>query len=92
MSSSASRSAVVLTPTAALSPASQVDLLRMLDRFRSSGDTQFIIATHSPILMALPGASVFDFSGTGVVETEFEETRHYRLYKDFLVDPSRFLE
>jgi predicted ATPase len=78
-------------PEAALSPASQIELLRLLAEYRRRGHAQFILATHSPILMALPGAQVFSFEGSGIVETCYQETAHYRLYRDFMGDPAAFL-
>jgi predicted ATPase len=78
-------------PEAALSPASQIDLLRLLAEYRERGHAQFILATHSPILMALPGAQVFGFGSTAIEETRYEETAHYQLYRDFMADPAAFL-
>jgi predicted ATPase len=77
-------------PEAALSPATQLEFLRMLAEYRQRGHAQFILATHSPILMALPGAQVFSFSDAGIEETSYEQTAHYRLYRDFMADPARF--
>lgn len=79
-------------PEAALSPANQLELLRVIHRFRTTSDAQFIVATHSPILMALPGARVFDFSGPAIEEIHYADTGHYQIYKDFMADPQRFLE
>ena len=79
-------------PEAALSPASQLDLVRLLAEYRQQGHAQFILATHSPILMALPGAQVFAFGDSGIRETPYQDTDHYRLYHDFLADPGRFFE
>ncbi len=78
-------------PESALSPASQLDLLRLLVEYRERGHAQFILATHSPILMALPGAQVFSFGEAGIGETAYEETAHFKLYRDFMVDPASFL-
>ena len=78
-------------PEAALSPASQLDLLRLLAELGQRGHAQFILATHSPILMALPGAQVFSFGDAGIEETCYEETEHFRLYRDFTADPGAFL-
>jgi len=78
-------------PESALSPASQVELLRILAEHRVAGRAQFVIATHSPILMALPDSHIFLLADTGIRETEYEDTDHFRLYRDFLTDPSRFL-
>ncbi|MFH1834074.1 MAG: AAA family ATPase [bacterium] len=79
-------------PESALSPASQVDLLHLLNEYRRRGHAQFIIATHSPILMALAGAQIFHFGDSGIEETRYECTAHYRLYRDFMADPGSFLE
>ena len=78
-------------PEAALSPASQVDLLRLLADYRRQGHAQFIVATHSPILMALPRAQIFCFGANAIEEIDYKETGHYRLYRDFLADPESFL-
>jgi predicted ATPase len=78
-------------PEAALSPSSQLDLLRLLAEFRQRGHAQFILATHSPILMALPGAQVFSFGDAGIEETRYEDTEHFRLYRDFMANPGAFL-
>jgi predicted ATPase len=78
-------------PEAALSPATQLEFLRLLAEYRQRGHAQFILATHSPILMALPGAQVFSFTTAGIEETSYEQTAHYRLYRDFMADPAKFL-
>jgi predicted ATPase len=78
-------------PEAALSPASQLGLMQLLYSLRSDNLAQFIIATHSPILMALPGAQVFWLDEQGVRETTYQETPHYRMYRDFMADPRAFL-
>jgi predicted ATPase len=78
-------------PEAALSPASQVEFLRLLRGFEEEGHAQFIIATHSPILLAHPGAQIVSFDGPQLADVGYEETAHYRLYKDFLSDPDAFL-
>ena len=78
-------------PESALSPFSQLELLRVLAKYQAQGEAQFVIATHSPILMALPGSQVFQFSGHGIEETTFHSTAHFRLYRDFLADPEAFL-
>jgi len=79
-------------PEAAFSPASQVRFLKLLHRFVAAGQAQFIIATHSPILLAYPGAQVFSFEADGIREVAYQDTAHYRLYKQFLTDPSRLFE
>ncbi len=78
-------------PEAALSPASQLDLLRLLSEYRRRGHAQFVIATHSPVIMAAKGAQVFALGDGPIVETTYEQTAHYRLYRDFMADPARFV-
>jgi predicted ATPase len=78
-------------PEAALSPASQLDLLRLLTEYKRQGHAQFVIATHSPVLMAVRGAQVFALGDGRIEETTYEQTSHYRLYRDFMADPSRFV-
>jgi predicted ATPase len=53
--------------------------------------SQFLIATHSPILMAIPGATIFSFDQCPVGEVEFEDLEHVNLMRDFLARPERFL-
>jgi hypothetical protein len=52
---------------------------------------QFIIATHSPILLAYPGATLFSLDGGRVHEVRFSQTEHYRVTRDFLLDPDTHL-
>jgi predicted ATPase len=78
-------------PEAALSPASQVRFLKVLQQVEAAGHAQFIIATHSPILLAYPSAQIFSFDGTRIEEVAYEDTMHYRLYKQFLTDRNAFL-
>jgi predicted ATPase len=78
-------------PEAALSPASQLELLRLLTEYRRRGHAQFVIATHSPVIMAVKGAQVFVLGDGPITETCYEQTSHYRLYRDFMADPGRFV-
>lgn len=77
-------------PETPLSPLSQLALLAMLKDMVSQ-DAQFIIATHSPILLALPGARILDFDSQPVSWAAYEELEHVRLTREFLADPERFL-
>jgi predicted ATPase len=79
-------------PETALSPQSQIKLLRVLQRASESGLAQFIIGTHSPILLAFPGATIYSFDETPVKKVRYEETELYRLYKDFINNPADHLE
>ena len=77
-------------PEAALSPLKQMQLLILLQQLVED-DCQFIIATHSHILLASPNATIYDFDH-GLEEITYEETSHYQLYKTFLTDPKRMIE
>ena len=78
-------------PEAALSPERQLEFMAMLAEQRQSGDAQYIIATHSPLLMAFPGADLLHFSHRGLRRTTLEETPHFRIYREFCRDPARYL-
>jgi predicted ATPase len=79
-------------PESALSPSSQVALLKLLQELERAGHAQFIMATHSPILLAYPGAQIFSFDSPRIEEVGYEDTAHYRLYKQFFTDRTVFLE
>jgi predicted ATPase len=70
-------------PEAALSPSRQLATLARMDELVKDG-SQFIIATHSPILMAYPNARIFMFGDDAIREVRYEETEHYRVTRDFL--------
>jgi predicted ATPase len=77
-------------PEAALSPQRQLTVLsRMHDLVRDN--SQFIIATHSPILMAYPDAWIYQCTGDGIKRVEYIDTEHYQVTRDFLMDPDRML-
>ena len=77
-------------PEAALSPMRQLTLLSEIDRLVKSG-SQLIIATHSPILMAYPGACILELSERGICRVEYRETEHYRVTREFLENPERMV-
>ena len=79
-------------PEAAFSPSSQVRFLKLLRRLEAEGHAQFIMATHSPILLAHPGAQIFSFDSARIKEVDYEDTEHYRIYKQFFTDRGAFLE
>lgn len=70
-------------PEAALSPNRQLAALTLIDRLVKEG-CQFIIATHSPILLAYPNAKILSFDATGITEVAYEDTEHYTITRDFL--------
>jgi predicted ATPase len=78
-------------PETALSPTSQVKFLQQLQRLEAEGHAQFIIATHSPILLAHPGAQIFSFDSSRIEEVAYEDTNHYKIYKEFFADRTVFL-
>jgi predicted ATPase len=79
-------------PESALSPARQMDLLRMLANIQHHGAAQVIMATHSPILMAVPGAQILKLTKFGLDEVELEDTSHFKLYRAFFQNPRVFVE
>lgn len=77
-------------PEAALSPQRQLAALsRIHDLVRAH--SQFLIATHSPILMAYPGATLLKFDAEGIRQVAYEDTEHYQVTRDFLAHPQRML-
>lgn len=77
-------------PEAALSPARLLTLMVLLDQLVKD-DSQFVIATHSPILMAFPGARLYQLGEAGVTAVDYQETEHYQLTRRFLENPERML-
>jgi predicted ATPase len=77
-------------PEAALSPQSSLALLRRMHDLVAAG-SQFVIATHSPILMGFPDAWIYELSDRGADRVEYDATDHVRLIRSFLVDRDRFL-
>ena len=77
-------------PEAALSPMRQ---LAVLSRMKQLVDntSQFIIATHSPILLAYPDAKIFQLDGAGINQVSYQETEHYNVTKSFLDNPDRMI-
>ncbi|MET3287814.1 UNVERIFIED_CONTAM: putative ATPase [Brevibacillus sp. OAP136] len=78
-------------PEAALSPARQLSLLAVMRKLEREGGSQFIIATHSPILLGYPGAQILSFDSAPLREIAYEETDHYQITRRFLENRQRFL-
>jgi predicted ATPase len=78
-------------PETALSPKSQIQLLKLIYQHGFSGEAQFVIASHSPILLACPGATIYSFDDIPVKTMQYEDTAYYRVYKDFLENREHFL-
>ena len=77
-------------PEAALSPQRQLAVLSRIHDLVNEG-SQFVIATHSPLLMAYPDACIFQCGADGVAPVAYEDTEHVRVTRDFLADPPRML-
>lgn len=77
-------------PEAALSPQRQLALLSRLHDLVEQ-HSQFVIATHSPILMAYPNAFIYECGEHGIRRVAYEDTEHYRVTRDFLANPARML-
>jgi len=79
-------------PEAALSPQRQLTLLTIMHELVEEDRSQFIIATHSPILMAYPGAVIYRLGTDGLRRVAYEETEHYTITRDFLNAPDRYFK
>ncbi|MBT7617335.1 MAG: AAA family ATPase [Calditrichaeota bacterium] len=77
-------------PETPLSPVSQLALISLLKE-ATENDCQFIIATHSPILMAFPGALIYKFDEAEILESNWDEIDHVTITRAFLNDPEGFL-
>ncbi len=77
-------------PEAALSPQRQLAVLARMHDLVNEG-SQFVIATHSPLLMAYPDACIYQCGADGVAPVAYEDTEHVRVTRDFLADPQRML-
>lgn len=78
-------------PEAALSPQRQLSVLTLMHRLVYH-QSQLIIATHSPILLAYPHARIYQFSEDGIAEVKYTDTEHYQITKDFLNRHERMLQ
>jgi predicted ATPase len=78
-------------PEAALSPLKQLSLIAFILEVLKSNNAQFIISTHSPILMGIPGALLYEIRDDGIHRVEFADTEHYRITKTFLDNPQAYL-
>lgn len=79
-------------PEASLSPIKQLAFLHFLQKHLQNFNSQFIIATHSPILMAYPNATIYEITDNKMQKTPLEQTDHYSVTKSFLNNPSAFLK
>jgi predicted ATPase len=77
-------------PESALSPQRQLVLLAHMSALAESGRVQFIIATHSPILLTFPGAQILSFDGDALRETSLEDTAHFQITRGILQNPGSY--
>ena len=77
-------------PEAARTPSRQLTLLAEIHHLVLN-NSQFVIATHSPILMSYPNARIYELSERGIKAVDYRETEHYQLTRRFLNDPERML-
>ena len=78
-------------PESALSPARQIEFLKLLRRMEQSGAAQVLIATHAPLLMAYPGAELLQLGKYGLAPARLEDLDHFRLMREFFSDPDTFV-
>ena len=79
-------------PEAALSPQRQLAFLKVIHDLEATGQAQFLIASHSPILLAYPKATLLSLDGGPIREIAYADTQHYKLTKEFLDSPGRFFK
>jgi len=78
-------------PETALSPRSQIELLKLIKDMSLDGHAQFMIATHSPILLACPGAAIYSFDHSPLRKVAYEDTDYYRIFKDFMENRDKYI-
>ena len=78
-------------PETALSPASQIEFIKLLHKINQGSGIQMFIATHSPLLPACPGADIYQFSDQGITELSYHDMQYMQIYKSFLNDPVGYL-
>jgi predicted ATPase len=79
-------------PEAALSPQRQLTLLAIIHQMCKRNRSQFIIATHSPILLAYPGATIYSCDGNRLAKISYTDTQHYQITKNFLDHPGLYFK
>ena len=77
-------------PEAALSPGRQLSILSLIHQSVQAG-SQYVIATHSPILMAYPGAWIYQLSEVGLERVAYDDTDHVQITRNFLASPARMI-
>ncbi len=78
-------------PETALSPLSLIELLNTLTELGNKGHAQFIIATHSPFLLACPDCTIYSFAEEKISPVQYRDTDYFKLYKEFMNHPELFI-
>jgi predicted ATPase len=79
-------------PESALSPARQMEFLKLMRRMDDSGHCQVVMATHSPVLMAYPNATLLRLTKHGLAPVTVQDTDHFKAMREFCADPRGFVE
>jgi len=79
-------------PETALSPSSLIELLNLLIKISQQSHAQFLIATHSPFLMACPDSHIYSFDNQVIESIKYEDTKYYKIYKNFMNNPGEFIK
>jgi len=79
-------------PEAALSPQRQLSFMKIIHDLEAPAQAQFLISTHSPILLAYPGAVLFSLDGDSIREIAYRDSEHYLVTRDFLNAPERYFK
>ncbi|WP_342363063.1 AAA family ATPase [Terrarubrum flagellatum] len=79
-------------PESALSPMRQIEFLKLLRRMDRSEKCQVLMATHSPLLMACPNATLFKLTKYGVERVKLDQIEHFRVMREFFLDPDMFVD
>jgi predicted ATPase len=79
-------------PEAALSPQRQLSFLSIMYRLEKTSRAQFLVSTHSPIILAYPGAVLLSLDSDTIQQVQYEDTDHYRVTKQFLASPDRYFK
>lgn len=79
-------------PETALSPSSLIELLNLLIQISRQGHAQFIIVTHSPLLLACPESFIYSFDNPVIERIDYEDTGYYKIYKTFMNHPNEFIK
>ncbi|WP_316229710.1 AAA family ATPase [Bradyrhizobium sp. SZCCHNR1051] len=79
-------------PESALSPARQIEFLKLMQRMDESGHCQVLMATHAPVLMAYPGATLLRLTKYGLEKVAVQDTDHFKALREFCADPDGFVQ